>query len=146
MLLLFIQGSLRERGDRTNKYVIPYGDWFEVVSSPHYLSEMVILFNALVYAFVADQSYDHYLYLYRYYMPVYWLRAEGPTLQYGYFSDLWYFIPPYIHFLELGRTLCNCNSFQVANLVFAAAETHRWYLRKFENYPRNRRAILPFIY
>ncbi|KAG8497599.1 hypothetical protein CXB51_008914 [Gossypium anomalum] len=141
-----ILGSLRERGDRTDKYVIPRGDWFEVVSSPHYLSEMVILFNALVYAFVADQSYDHYLYLYRYYMPVYWLRAEGPTLQYGYFSDLWYFIPPYIHFLELGRTLCNCNSFQVANLVFAAAETHRWYLRKFENYPRNRRAILPFVY
>ncbi|TYH29165.1 hypothetical protein ES288_A02G202500v1 [Gossypium darwinii] len=99
-----ILGSLRERGDRTDGYVIPHGDWFEVVST------------------------------------------EGPTLQYGYFSDLWYFIPPYIHFLELGRTLCNCNSFQVANLVFAAAETHRWYLRKFENYPRNRRAILPFIY
>ncbi|KAL3515090.1 hypothetical protein ACH5RR_021992 [Cinchona calisaya] len=36
--------------------------------------------------------------------------------------------------------------FTVANLVFAAAETHRWYLRKFDNYPRERFAIIPYIY
>ncbi|XVF59742.1 hypothetical protein PTKIN_Ptkin07bG0300400 [Pterospermum kingtungense] len=36
--------------------------------------------------------------------------------------------------------------FVVANLTFAAAETHRWYLRKFEDYPRNRWAVLPFVY
>ncbi|KAK6118019.1 hypothetical protein DH2020_048234 [Rehmannia glutinosa] len=34
----------------------------------------------------------------------------------------------------------------VANLAFAAAETQRWYLRKFDNYPRNRCAIIPFVY
>ncbi|KAK6150324.1 hypothetical protein DH2020_015256 [Rehmannia glutinosa] len=36
--------------------------------------------------------------------------------------------------------------FVVANLAFAAAETQRWYLRKFDNYPRNRCAIIPFVY
>lgn len=36
--------------------------------------------------------------------------------------------------------------FQVSNLVFAAAETHRWYLKKFKNYPSNRLAIIPFVY
>lgn len=36
--------------------------------------------------------------------------------------------------------------FVVSNLVFAAAETHRWYRRKFDNYPPYRRAIIPFIY
>ncbi|GMY05691.1 polyprenol reductase 2, partial [Fagus crenata] len=36
--------------------------------------------------------------------------------------------------------------FVVANLVFAAAERHRWYLRKFDNYPSNRLAIIPFLY
>lgn len=36
--------------------------------------------------------------------------------------------------------------FVVSNLVFAAAETHRWYRRKFENYPPSRRAVIPFIY
>lgn len=35
---------------------------------------------------------------------------------------------------------------QVANLVLAAAETHRWYRRKFENYPTNRVAVIPFVY
>ncbi|KAK9012262.1 hypothetical protein V6N11_040325 [Hibiscus sabdariffa] len=39
--LVLVQGSLRERGDQTAKYVIPHGDWFEIVSSPHYLAEMV---------------------------------------------------------------------------------------------------------
>ncbi|KAL5788741.1 hypothetical protein ACOSP7_005690 [Xanthoceras sorbifolium] len=36
--------------------------------------------------------------------------------------------------------------FVVANLAFAAADTHRWYLQKFDNYPSNRRAIVPFVY
>ena len=31
---------------------------------------------------------------------------------------------------------------QVSNLVFAAAETHRWYLQKFDNYPSNRCSFL----
>ncbi|OAY82498.1 Polyprenol reductase 1 [Ananas comosus] len=37
-------------------------------------------------------------------------------------------------------------SFVVANLVFAAAETHRWYHQKFDDYPQSRRAIIPFVY
>ncbi|RWW30213.1 hypothetical protein GW17_00005216 [Ensete ventricosum] len=53
-----------------------------------------------------------------------WLQAEDRILQYGFFSCLWY----------------------VSNLTFAAAETHRWYHRKFENYPKTRRAIIPFVY
>ncbi|KAJ3706916.1 hypothetical protein LUZ61_010621 [Rhynchospora tenuis] len=36
--------------------------------------------------------------------------------------------------------------FVAANLSFAAADTHRWYKQKFEDYPRTRRAIIPFIY
>lgn len=35
---------------------------------------------------------------------------------------------------------------QMANLIFAAAETHQWYLQKFDNYPRTRRAIIPLVY
>ncbi|XP_073278459.1 polyprenal reductase 2-like [Primulina huaijiensis] len=36
--------------------------------------------------------------------------------------------------------------FVVANLTLVAAETQKWYLHKFDNYPKNRRAIIPFIY
>ncbi|XP_074589275.1 polyprenal reductase 1-like [Curcuma longa] len=36
--------------------------------------------------------------------------------------------------------------FVISNLAFAAAETHRWYCEKFDDYPKDRRAIIPFIY
>ncbi|RZC49530.1 hypothetical protein C5167_017964 [Papaver somniferum] len=67
-------GSLREKKEQDDKYVIPYGDWFRFVSSPHYLAEIV------------------------------------------------------------------------ANLTFAAAETHKWYIEKFATYPSERRVILPYVY
>ncbi|KAE8707121.1 Polyprenol reductase 1 [Hibiscus syriacus] len=93
-----ILGSLRERGDQTAEYGIPHGDWFEIVSSPHYLAEMVIYAGLLV--------------------------ASGGT--------------DFTIWLLLG--------FVVANLSFVAVETHRWYLQKFEDYPHNRWAIIPFVY
>ncbi|KAJ0667011.1 putative polyprenol reductase [Helianthus annuus] len=37
-------------------------------------------------------------------------------------------------------------AFVVANLGFAATLTHAWYLQKFDDYPRKRRAIFPFVY
>ncbi|XP_020968734.1 polyprenol reductase 2-like isoform X2 [Arachis ipaensis] len=67
-----ILGSLRD-SRQAEEYAIPHGDWFEIVSSPHYLSEML------------------------------------------------------------------------ANLSFAAVKTHRWYHQKFEDYPRSRFAVLPYI-
>ncbi|KAI3959386.1 hypothetical protein MKW98_018976 [Papaver atlanticum] len=36
--------------------------------------------------------------------------------------------------------------FVVANLTFAAAETHKWYIENFATYPSERRVILPFVY
>ncbi|XP_062076930.1 polyprenol reductase 2-like [Humulus lupulus] len=93
-----ILGSLREHKAQADEYVIPHGDWFKIVSSPHYLAEIVLYFGVLI--------------------------ASG-----GRDLTIW------LLFI-----------FVVANLVFAAAETHRWYLRKFENYPRSRLAIIPFLY
>ncbi|KAJ0428476.1 putative polyprenol reductase [Helianthus annuus] len=37
-------------------------------------------------------------------------------------------------------------AFVVANLGFVATLTHAWYLQKFDDYPRKRRAIFPFVY
>ncbi|XP_022752159.1 polyprenol reductase 2-like isoform X1 [Durio zibethinus] len=93
-----ILGSLREHRDQTAEYAIPHGDWFEIVSSPHYLAEMIIYAGLLVASGGADFTI--------------WLLMV----------------------------------FVVANLAFAAAETHRWYLKKFEDYPLNRWAILPYVY
>ncbi|KAF9676094.1 hypothetical protein SADUNF_Sadunf09G0102600 [Salix dunnii] len=91
------KGSLREHVGKVDEYVIPRGDWFEIVSSPHYLAEIVI-YSGMVFA------------------------SGGADL------TIW---------LLFG--------FVVSNLVFAAAETHRWYLQKFDNYPSNRVAIIPFL-
>ncbi|XVE48949.1 hypothetical protein DITRI_Ditri01bG0043100 [Diplodiscus trichospermus] len=76
--------------------VIPTGDWFDIVSSPHYLAEIVIYAGLVVASGGGDLTV--------------WLL----------------FI------------------FVVTSLGYAAA-THNWYLCKFENDPRNRSAIIPFI-
>lgn len=93
-----ILGSTRKRKDQTDEYVVPHGDWFDMVSSPHYLAEMVIYAGLLI--------------------------ASGGT----------------------NLTIWLLLVFVVANLAFAAAETQRWYRKKFEDYPQNRRVLLPFIY
>lgn len=42
------KGSLRENDQNVSDYTIPHGDWFEYVSSPHYLAEIVsLLFSFL---------------------------------------------------------------------------------------------------
>ncbi|KAL2925134.1 Polyprenol reductase 2 [Bienertia sinuspersici] len=93
-----ILGNLREEKEQADDYKIPRGDWFESVSSPHYLAEIVIYAGLVV--------------------------ASG-----GRDLTVWLLF-----------------AFVVANLVLAAAETHRWYHRKFENYPSNRYAIIPYVY
>lgn len=91
-----ILGSLRD-SRQVDEYVIPRGDWFEIVSSPHYLSEIVIYASFVV--------------------------ATGGT----------------------NLTIWLLFVFVVANLTFAAVETHNWYHQKFEDYPNSRLAIIPFV-
>ncbi|XP_023729414.1 polyprenol reductase 2 [Lactuca sativa] len=93
-----ILGSLRDKTKKLDEYVIPNGDWFEYVSSPHYTAEIVI-YGGLV-------------------------MASG-----GSDFSLWLLF-----------------AFVVANLVFAAMETQKWYHQKFDDYPRNRCIIFPFVY
>lgn len=33
-----------------------------------------------------------------------------------------------------------------ANLVPRARASHKWYLRKFDDYPKGRKAVVPFLY
>ncbi|KNA10694.1 hypothetical protein SOVF_141950 [Spinacia oleracea] len=93
-----ILGNLREVKEEAKDYRIPHGDWFEVVSCPHYFAE-IVMYGGLV---VASGGLD--------------------------------------------QTVWLIFAFVVANLVFAAAETQRWYCRKFDNYPSNRYAIIPYVY
>ncbi|KAK6946353.1 3-oxo-5-alpha-steroid 4-dehydrogenase, C-terminal [Dillenia turbinata] len=49
-----ILGSLREHKEESDEYLIPYSDWFEIVSSPHYLAEIVIYAGILIATGCAD--------------------------------------------------------------------------------------------
>jgi hypothetical protein len=35
---------------------------------------------------------------------------------------------------------------QVANLAYAAKRAKRWYVAKFEDYPKERRALIPMLF
>lgn len=35
---------------------------------------------------------------------------------------------------------------QVSNLMLAAGPTHEWYKQRFAAYPRERRALIPWLY
>lgn len=78
-------------------YKVPTGGWFELVSCPNYLGEIVE-----------------------------WL---GWAVMCGSWAGLGFFL------------------YTCANLVPRARANHTWYLNKFgEDYPRDRKAVIPFLY
>ncbi|KAF5282166.1 hypothetical protein FQR65_LT02863 [Abscondita terminalis] len=81
----------------TETHKLPYGDWFDYVSSPNYLAEIVMYFALAVI-----------------------LR--------GSITWLYVFV------------------FVLVNQVEAALLTHWWYKENFTNLPKNRKAIIPFVY
>ncbi|XP_022109396.1 polyprenol reductase-like [Acanthaster planci] len=85
------------KGDRDRSHRIPRGDWFELVSCPHYLAEILIYVAlVMVLGFAHPMSY-----------------------------------------LVLG--------FTASNQVFASISVHAWYQKTFDNYPKGRRAIIPWL-
>lgn len=84
------------RSENQNHYVIPKWRWFNYVSSPNYLGEII---EWIGFALMAQN------------MPA-WVFA------------FW----------------------TVANLVPRAVTHHKWYKNKFPDYPKNRKAIIPFLF
>ncbi|XP_043546696.1 polyprenol reductase isoform X2 [Chiloscyllium plagiosum] len=80
------------------KHSIPYGDWFEVVSCPHYLAELLIYLAISV-------------------------TFEGRHLT-------WWFVILYVFFSH----------------AMMAILCHEFYVKKFNNYPKIRKAFIPFIF
>ncbi|XP_067843452.1 polyprenol reductase [Heptranchias perlo] len=96
-----ILASLRKNklGEVINfRHSIPYGDWFEVVSCPHYLAELLI-YLALSVTF------------------------EGRHLT-------WWFVVLYVLFSH----------------AMMAVLCHEFYVKKYDAYPKKRKAFIPFIF
>ncbi|XP_006001438.1 polyprenol reductase [Latimeria chalumnae] len=79
-------------------HMVPYGDWFEQVSCPHYLTELLI--------YVA-----------------FCITFGGQDLT-------WWLIVAYVLF----------------NQALTAVLSHEYYIKKFESYPKHRKAFIPFIF
>lgn len=81
----------------TTKHSIPRGKWFELVSCPHYMAEIMI------------------------YLAI--------TIVLGGRSLTWWMV----------------FGFVALNQIFVGKFNHTWYLKKFKNYPKTRRAIVPYV-
>ncbi|KAK5581115.1 hypothetical protein RB653_001143 [Dictyostelium firmibasis] len=82
----------------STKYEIPNGRLYHYVSSPHYLSEILIYFSFLV-----------------------------------------------LTNFKLNSLILNF-IFTSLNLIHRSYQTHKWYKSKFSNYPKSRKAIIPFLF
>lgn len=81
----------------TEEHRIPYGRYFNLVTSPHYLFE--ILLYVIIFCIIPQ-------------------------------SSSWMY----------------CTMWVISNQVENAWLTHKWYLQRFKNYPKNRKAIIPYVF
>lgn len=52
----------------------------------------------------------------------------------------------FLYFLIDFYVFCSLETiFVLMNITHSALRTHSWYKQKFEDYPRSRRAIIPFL-
>lgn len=92
------QSAERKVYKRKVIYGIPRGGWFDYVSCPHYMAEIVIYAALLIITKAAD-------------------------------SAMWFLF-----------------AFVALNLTKNAIATHAWYKEKFgDKYPKNRKALIPFV-
>lgn len=92
------RGGKKEGGN--DNYSRPDGDWFELVSSPHFLAE-ILIYVAFLLCFVPRDLWS-----------------------------CWWLVVLYV----------------LSTLTLSAKQTHLWYQHKYEDYPVQRRVILPWIY
>jgi hypothetical protein len=130
-----------------SKYRLPQGHWFDLVSSPHYLSE-IIIYVGLISLLNCSSS------------------QNLPEIMHG--SKPWNSISSPVRFLDpngscllyiqrllqysssSGFKACALMSWIVTNLSISAYRNHRWYQHEFADFPGNpmmkRKALIPFIW
>nr|XP_039265515.1 polyprenol reductase-like [Styela clava] len=92
-----IFAKLRKTSDKS-EYKIPTGDLFEIVSCPHYFTE-ILIYTALTFIV----GFSHYS---------------------------WRYAIVFVIVIHIGM----------------AKMSHEWYLSTFKQYPKHRRALIPFVY
>lgn len=81
-------------------YGRPNGDWFELVSCPHFFAEILIYMSLLLCCV--------------------WTAAWS----------CWWLVVVHV----------------TCSLTLSARQAHKWYQLKYEDYPKDRRAIIPWVW
>lgn len=119
-------------------YSIPMGGWFNYISCPHYLSEIMIYFMlALIIHNNNLQSYKNTLVDKDYHDVRNWAKDDIE------FCNISLVIVDIMHNLKHWILLL----WVVINLSISANRTHEWYRKKFGfSYPQERKRLIPFIW
>ena len=110
-------------GVSCHQHAIPRTGWFEYVSCPHYLAEILIYLALVLYA---KQSLDSYCpFNTQFFSEMKWFDiAQGFTQVKEEILFMWV----------------------VVNLSISSSNSHYWYKSKYDDYPSQRRALIPFVF
>lgn len=113
-------------------YTIPSGCWFDYVSCPHYLAEILIYlsFAILLYPIMRENELQQRQ-----------QQQEDATSSTCYMKYLCFWcevVRPWRHVILV------CWVF--ANLAVSARASHTWYKRTFPSYPKHKKALLPWLW
>ena len=108
-------------------YILPHGCWFEYVSCPHYLAEILVYLSIVL--IVRNRSGI----------------VSGPL------SDMLVWESPITELVKIFKVVEQFKPesllvWIIVNLCISARSSHRWYLKRFKDYPQNRSAIIPFLF
>jgi hypothetical protein len=124
-----------------SKYRLPQGRWFYFVSSPHYLSE-IIVYVGLITLLKCSSSQNLQESFNSVPSPVRYIDHDGPLPSYT--------LKILLYSSSSGFKACALMSWIVTNLSISAHRNHKWYQHEFINYPGNpmmkRKALIPFIW
>jgi 3-oxo-5-alpha-steroid 4-dehydrogenase 3 len=133
--------EMAPRSAYISKYRLPQGRWFHFISSPHYLSE-ILIYVGLITLLKCSSSQN--------------LQESFNSL-----SSPVRYIDPGCSFLSYTQKILLCSSSSgfkacalmswiVTNLSISAHRNHKWYQHEFLDYPGNpmmkRKALIPFIW
>jgi len=139
------EGKMQEM--KSNRYKIPVEGWFEYVSCPHYLAE-VILYVGLAMVMPSFALFGDIPARLSLIVTKYAHNIPG-ILQLGKISILADFLRLSSEFIALCVKYCNpmwlCVVWVASNLYITAQGTHQWYQRTFPHYPRQRNAMFPSV-
>lgn len=156
-----------------SKYLIPYGGMFEYVASPHYFAEILIYFSffiifpcnvkgmtAISLASLSSMFYQMWQNVINF-APTTLLRVFDviltttssalPVVFIEGVQSVWrVFITIFIDIISTLGTTCPSTSFWCliwvcSNLFITAHDTLTWYRKTFPNFPRKRKALIPYV-